>query len=117
MTSSILKITASKSTYFNVRYICLRCGEYYDSDALPPPDGLCPRCENAKIRWIIGSKYAKLKKNGYIPASHRKRGRKAYISRMATLSHTDPERFKRLFNKQTPGTRAAITRRINQQVS
>jgi len=61
-------------------------------------------------------KYAKKRKGGYIPESHRKRGRKAYISRMARLSTTDPDRFDRLFNKLPPGTRAAITRRLNDEI-
>jgi len=54
-------------------------------------------------------------KRGNIPESHRKRGHKAHISRMATLSRTDPERFQRLFNNLPPGKRAAITRRLKNE--
>ena len=87
------------------RFIC-KCGRFYDWI-----DG-CMWCYERKMRTIMARKVASKRANGIPIKSWQKRGRKAYISRLANMFFTDTEKFLELIEKleERDGNR----KRINQ---
>ena len=59
----------------------------------------CHHCQYNRMRMIMQRKIDNKKANGIPIKAYQKRARKAHVSRMANLAFTDPERFKRLFDK------------------
>tara|TARA_Y100001951_G_scaffold88327_1_gene79828 strand:- start:68 stop:391 length:324 start_codon:yes stop_codon:yes gene_type:complete len=94
--------------------ICVRCGKFYQPWSIFEN---CKACRGfyARIRAI--HKYAEKRKQGYVPLSRERAGRKAFYTRMANMSFNEPARFKILFKKfksRYPYRAGQITRRINQ---
>ena len=73
-------------------FVCV-CGRFYYTITG------CLHCQDSRMRVVMARKVEHKKLNGIPIKAYQKRGRKAYISRMANLAFTDPERFKRLFDK------------------
>jgi len=96
------------------RRFCIWCGKFFDPDY----DGYYTYC--SPCRRMINVKRYKFKyiphNNGKITESRRKRGRKAYYTRLANLYFSDRERFDRLFGilkGKYPYRAGQVTRKIN----
>jgi hypothetical protein len=61
--------------------------------------------------------YEMKRKNGWIPESRRKRGRRAYESRVAGYLLTDPERYKKTVSKIVGSGDVARARRIKRKAN
>ncbi len=59
--------------------------------------------------------YEMKRKNGWIPESRRKRGRRAYETRVAGYSITDPEKYKCIMQKMVSGGDVSRARRIKRK--
>ena len=68
------------------RFIC-ECGRYYDWI-----QG-CTHCKSNRMRTLMARKVAEKRAKGIPIKSWQKRGQKAYISRLANMYFTDPEKF------------------------
>ena len=68
------------------RFIC-ECGRYYDWI-----QG-CTHCKSNRMRTLMSRKVAEKRAKGIPIKSWQKRGQKAYISRLANMYFTDPEKF------------------------
>lgn len=98
------------------RICCLRCGNYYDLEGYPPLDGNCKKCHSIVMMLKAKSLHWFKVRHGHKPESWKKRGRKAYITRMANLYFKDRSRFERLMvnlREYRPSKVAPITRKIN----
>ena len=97
--------------------VCIKCGRITD----PSKEGdnnetLCSKCFSKFITFKRSLFYCKKRKNGWIPESAKRAGRKAYYTRLANLYFNDRKRFDKLFKKlkeKAPGRAGAVTRRIN----
>ena len=98
----------------DIPVICVRCGEFYQPWRIFDN---CKACRGYYARVRAIHKYAEKRKQGYVPKSREKAGRKAFYTRMAKMSFNEPSRFKKLFKNfknRYPYRAGQITRRINQ---
>mgnify|MGYP003148109304 FL=1 len=96
--------------------VCIRCGKFEDDElGWDYPSRLCPDCRKKKMLVLMKEKYAVLKAGGYKFKSAKKRGRKAYYSRMANLYFSDREKYDIYIQNTSGSKKAQITKRINER--
>ena len=78
-------------------WICFVCGGFYDW--MSGRNDLCGDCNQKRILPLMARKLAEKREMGIPIKSWQKRGRKAYISRLANMFFTDTEKFLILIEK------------------